>query len=150
MLRPFVGNPQLPVRVVRADAFEGSFFEAVLDITVARMGPLGPVVLFMAIGVVVVAVLVSLDAPVEEHALEPTRLRLRRRGSDRWIDIPLVAISGLARVQEGVQIRWRDAEAFEEPMAVIRTRGDDGSALYQALAWACRDAGQPFAYRATR
>lgn len=29
-LRPFIGNPELPVRFLRADAFAGNFFEGVL------------------------------------------------------------------------------------------------------------------------
>ncbi|MEM6292901.1 MAG: hypothetical protein AAGA54_16620 [Myxococcota bacterium] len=150
VLRPFVGNPQLPVRVVRAEAFEGSFFEAVLDIAVARMGPVGPLVMTAAIGVVVVAVLVSLDAPIEEYALEADRIRMRRRGSDLWIDVSLTQVCGLARVHDGIRVWWCEPGGFDEPNLVIAARGEAATNLYEALAWACSYAGGQFAYRSRR
>ncbi len=142
VLRPFVGNPTLPVRVFRERAWEGSFFEAVYDMTVALMGLGGPVSVTLVLLGVVVVVMAHLDPPVEHFEVRPDVLALRRKGARADFLIPLSAIRALSVEMGRVRVDWQQPGDLERSSVELpRTDRSDAQALLEQLAWAARSAG---------
>lgn len=138
VLRPFVGNPTLPVRVLRPAAWEGSFFEAVFDMTLARMGPAGPVAVCMVLLSVVIVVATHLDPAVERCALHPDRIELWREGARAGFSIPLSSLRDVSIERAGVRLQWVEAGSLERTSALVPMPRDEAHTLYERIAWAMR------------
>ncbi|MCR9163172.1 MAG: hypothetical protein ACE37F_33395 [Nannocystaceae bacterium] len=137
VLRPFVGNPTLPVRVLRSRPWEGSFFEAVFDMTVARMGPVGPLVIVMLLLGVVVVVASHLDPPIEAFEITPQHIALRRRGARAGFEVPLSSICDVSRESAGVRIHWIMPGRLERSTELLRLASqEEARAAFERIAWA--------------
>jgi len=142
VLRPFVGNPTLPVRVFRERAWEGSFFEAVYDMTVALMGLGGPVSISLVLLGVVVVVMAHLDPPVEHFEVRDDVLALRRKGARTDFLIPLSAIGALSVEHGRVRVDWqRPGDLERSSVELPPTEARQTQAVLEQLAWAARSAG---------
>lgn len=142
VLRPFVGNPTLPVRIFRERAWEGSFFEAVYEMTVALMGLGGPVSLsFVLLGVVFV-VMIQLDLPVERFEVRADVLALHRRGARAEFLIPLSAISTVSLEFGRVRVDWQRPGDLERSSVELPSPDPmQAQAVLEQIAWAARSAG---------
>ena len=142
VLRPFVGNPTLPVRVFRPRAWEGSFFEAVFDMTIARMGPAGPLVVVMLLLGVVVIVASHLDPPIESFEITEEHIELRRRGSEGSFDVALESICDVSREPAGVRISWITPGNLERSTELLPLSSrDEAESAFERIAWAVRSKG---------
>jgi hypothetical protein len=142
VLRPFVGNPTLPVRVFRTRAWEGSFFEAVFDMTIARMGPAGPLLVVMLLLGVVVVVAAHLDPPIESFEIKEEHIELRRRGAVSGFEVPLASVCDVSREPAGVRIHWTTPGSLERSSELLPvTSRDDATAAFERIAWAARSNG---------
>lgn len=141
VLRPFVGNPTLPVRVLRPRAWDGSFFEAVFDMTLARMGPSGPAAVCLVLLAVVAVVATHLDPPIERCDVHQDRVELWRKGARAGFTIPLASILDVAVEGGGVRLQWKEPGNLERATALVPASGDEAKALHERLAWATRPGG---------
>lgn len=142
ILRPFVGNPTLPVRVFRERAWEGSFFEAVYDMTVALMGAGGPVSVSLVLLCVVFMVMLHLDPPVEDFELRANALAVRRKGARSDFLIPLSAIRGLSIEFGSVRVDWqRPGDLERSTIELPQPDRARAQAVLEQVAWAARSAG---------
>ncbi len=142
VLRPFVGNPTLPVRVFRPRAWEGSFFEAVFDMTAARMGPAGPLIVVMLLLGVVVIVAAHLDPPIEAFEITREHIELRRRGAAAVFAVPLVSVCDVSREPAGVRIHWTMPGSLERSTELLLLPSkDEAAAAFERIAWAVRSGG---------
>ncbi|MGH1347147.1 MAG: hypothetical protein ACRBN8_36635 [Nannocystales bacterium] len=142
VLRPFVGNPTLPVRVFRERAWEGSFFEAVYDMTVALMGLGGPVSVILLLFGVVVAAMVHLDQPVERFEIRADVLALRRRDARSDFLIPLSAIRAVSMQRGQVRVDWQRPGDLElSSVELPPTEPREAQVVLEQLSWATRSAG---------
>jgi len=142
VLRPFVGNPTLPVRVFRERAWEGSFFEAVYDMTVALMGLGGPICVSLVLLGVVVVVMAHLDPPIEHFELRTDVLALRRKGARAEFLIPLSGIRAVSVELGRVRVDWQQPGDLERSSVELpRTDRSQAQALLEQIAWAARSAG---------
>ncbi|MBL4687258.1 MAG: hypothetical protein JKY37_21860, partial [Nannocystaceae bacterium] len=89
VLRPFVGKPDLPVTLVRSDAFDSSFFDEVGRITRAAFGDVGP---WLAVAAVLLAAIVIAGnlqgRATATFELSAGGLRVLRHGSATTATIP--------------------------------------------------------------
>ncbi len=142
VLRPFVGNPTLPVGVFRERAWEGSFFASVYDMTVALMGPGGPVSVSLVLLGVVVVVMMHLDPPVEHFEVRGDVLALRRKGARVDFLIPLSAICAVSVRFGRVRIDWQQPGDLERSHVELpRTDRTQAQAVLEQVAWAARRCG---------
>lgn len=142
ILRPFVGNPTLPVRVFRERAWEGSFFEAVYDMTVALMGIGGPVSVSLVLLCVVFMVMLHLDPPVEDFEVRADVLAVRRKGARNDFLIPLSAIRSLSIEFGCVRVDWqRPGDLERSTIELPQAHGEQAQLVYEQVAWAARSAG---------
>jgi hypothetical protein len=135
VLRPFVGKPDLAITLLRADAWDSSFFDEIGRITRAGLGPGGPwVALVLALaGIVLVAM--SLHAPTTAtFEIEPDGLRLRPAGAAHDVVVPWDAIRSVQRVGLAVEIgRW-DADALRIDTTTLPCRTvAAATAAYEAI-----------------
>ncbi len=143
VLRPFVGNPTLPVRLFRDDAWTGSFFEAVLDMTTARMGPAGPLCVVLVLLAVVAAVAVRLDPPIDAFELRPEDLRARRRGGARSFVVRWQDVVGVSAAARGVRITWVAPGDLERCSAELPCSSEaEVRDLFERVSWASSRAGR--------
>lgn len=139
VLRPFVGDPRLPVRLFRPQAWLGSFFQSVYEMTVARMGVAGPLVLVMIFVTVVAVVAAHLDPPVERFELVGSEVHVFRRGAAAPFRVSVAAIRDVAVVPSGVRLSWtRPGNLSHSVLLLPCASPDEAREVQQALAWATR------------
>ena len=138
VLRPFVGNPTLPVLVLRSHAWDGSFFEAVYDMTLARMGPSGPAGVCVVLIAVVFVVAMHLEPAIERCEVHRDRIELWREGALAGFSIPLALLRDVSVERDGVRLHWVDEGSLERLSELIPAQGDGARALYERIAWAMR------------
>lgn len=146
VLRPFVGNPSLPVRVFREDAWHGNFFETVVDMTVARMGIAGPIVASLVLLVVTALVAAHLDPAVASFEVLGDHVAVTREGATSPFRIPFSAVRSVAVSGATVQVDWVQPGSLERStLRLPCADACEGQALSERLQWAMH-AGD--AYRA--
>ncbi len=138
VLRPFVGNPTLPVRVLRPHAWHGSFFEAVFDMTVARMGPAGPVCVALILLTVVMMVAMHLDASIESFEIRGDHIALRRRGAQSAFAVTFGSIRDVTAEGAGVRVHYVVPGNLERSSELLPAQPDEVQALFERIAWATR------------
>lgn len=126
-LRPFLGGPSAPVRFLAADAFEGSFFDEVARLGVARFGAGAPWLLALFGVIVAVWMATVLRSPPDDVTvdLDETGLLVRsgaeggrhfswpsvRRARADGAFVLLFLVADAALDERALRVRCRDSEA---------------------------------------
>lgn len=142
VLRPFVGDPTLPVRVVRPDAWHGSFFEAVFEMTVALMGPGGPVTVGFVLLGALAWIALHLDPQIERAEVLGEGLALYREGARASFVVPFQDIVDIAVDGGRVRVDWATPGSLERSTIRVPCGSpEDARVLFEQLAWAMRSGG---------
>lgn len=148
VLRPFLGKPDLEVALLRADAFDGSFFEEVGRMTEAALGPVGPTVALVLAFVAAIAVALSLSAAstAAEFSLHPAALHLRLRGSTHAVEIPWGEVVGVERLGTSVVVHRADPQSLRRDALLLEhATAREAREAYRAIALARSEGtGGPF------
>ena len=146
VLRPFVGKPNLPITLVREDAFASSFFDEIDRIATALLGAPGTLTaLGLAVIVLVLVAAVLQQDPSARFRVQPAALVLVPDGGRRSIVVPWAAVRSVRRVGSAVEVTCLDVETLEHE--TINLPCDDvaaARAAYEQIEQARAGPGAPF------
>lgn len=146
VLRPFVGKPSLPITLLRADAWDSSFFDEVDRIATAMLGPAGTVTA-LACGVVA---LILVAAVLQQQAsaqfvVQPTALLLTPDGARQSIVVPWADLRAVRRLGSCVEVTCLDRDSLQTETINLPC-GDAAKAreAYEQIELARRGPATPF------